>query len=473
MCVYRALTQAITHDEALTWEWFASGSIWQAFSAYSPNNHVLHTLLVWTSTRLFGVNEFALRLPAMLGMVLFLVAALRLSRRAFGNGTLALIGLGLLTLNPLVLDYLVAARGYSLAMGFFLWGLLATLRWLAREDQEGLLLRASLAFGLSTVSHLTFALPSLAVAVVALTWAVLGDGRRLVPALRRLALPGGLLAAALWLPSILRAPGINYVYGTDSLLATSVDLVGRSLAHHETIWPIATGSASFLGLIDTIAKLAGLALLLLAAACLRVVAKRPRGAFAQRPSERLMVLATGALLFCLGVFLAAHYALGSLYPTDRWGLSLVLLGSLALTAALVAAWLAGGWRTAPALLGGLVLCSGLIQFVVQLQTTHFAEWVLDAGSRRFVQAVIERESDQPPREVRLQAMHWRVVPSLNFYRRALDAENVLPVPREWDRSAPAPDYLVVIPALFTSELQERFEIIDTDPVSKTSLAVPR
>jgi len=209
LCIYRALTQAITHDEALTWEFFATGGIGRAFASYNPNNHVLYSLLVIPSVKLFGANEFALRLPAILGTLLYLVTSLRLCRLALGRGAFSLIALGMLTLNPLVLDFLVAARGYSLAMGFFMWGLYSLMRWLGSAAGGGLAVRASLAFGLSAVSHLTFALPSLGIALVALAWGVAGDKRRLGATLLRLALPGMALAAALWLPSILRATEIT------------------------------------------------------------------------------------------------------------------------------------------------------------------------------------------------------------------------------------------------------------------------
>lgn len=473
LCIYRALTQAITHDEALTWQWYASGGIGRAFASYNANNHVLYSLLVGPSVSLFGTTEFALRLPAILGTLLYLVSAWRLCRLALGRGAFSLIALGLLTLNPLVLDFLVAARGYSLAMGFFLWGLFNLMRWLGREGSNGLLLRVSLAFGLSTVSHLTFALPSLAVALTALAWAVPGDKRHFGRTLLCLALPGTALAAALWLPSMLRAEGIKYVYGRESLLLTSIDLVTRSLAHHESEWLIPTASQRFIALVGVAARLVGLALVLLSLGVLRVVMNRPRGPSACSPAERLVVLATCALVFSLGVFVAAHNLIGALYPTDRWGLYMVLLFSLAVPAALLAGWRAGGWRRPASTFGGLVLCVALAQFVVQVQTTHFAVWILDAGSRRFMELVVERESRFESRTVRLEAMHWRVVPSLNFYRASLDARSIPEIPMQWDTDAPDPDYLVVVPQLFTEDVRARFKVIDTDPVSQTSLAVRR
>jgi hypothetical protein len=327
--------------------------------------------------------------------------------------------------------------------------------------------------GLATVSHLTFALPSLAVATVALVWGAADRGRRLGPSLARLAVPGILLAGALWSPSLLRAGSIRYDYGRASLLETAVDLAQRSFAHHETSWPVDTGGGAFASVVALAAWLAGPALVLLALVGLGVLRRRPRAASARVPAERLAVLAGGALLLCVALLWAAHLTIGALYPTDRWGLYLVLLGTLSAVAALAVLRAAGGWRGLAAAAGGLVLCAALLQYVVQLQTTHFAVWRLDAGARRFVELVAARESGRPPHPVRLEAMHWRLVPSLNFYRRALGLAEVAEVPHDWDADGPPPDYLVVVAALYTPAIRARFEIIDTDTVSGTSLAVPR
>src|ERR1700746_1357962 len=67
--VYRAATQAITHDEAVTWEWlpFTFRSVSPFFYSTAANHHPLHNLLAKLSSDFFGLSEFSLRIPSLLG----------------------------------------------------------------------------------------------------------------------------------------------------------------------------------------------------------------------------------------------------------------------------------------------------------------------------------------------------------------------------------------------------------------------
>ncbi|RPI15062.1 MAG: hypothetical protein EHM65_04290, partial [Acidobacteriales bacterium] len=106
--VFRAWTQSITADEAFTHGLFLGG-FWDAlFNSFDACHHVLHTILCKLSISLFGLSEFTLRIPSLLGGVLYLLAAFRLSRHLFGEGPLFLLSTGLLSLNPLILDMLSA-----------------------------------------------------------------------------------------------------------------------------------------------------------------------------------------------------------------------------------------------------------------------------------------------------------------------------------------------------------------------------
>ena len=117
MAAYRAKVQPIAHDEALEYEWFLDGGVSHVL-AYNPANHVLFTLLakpiVWT----LGVSEFTLRAPSLFGAAIYLIAIYLLCRRLFGDGILLLLSVAMLSLNPQILDFMPAARGYSLGLGF-------------------------------------------------------------------------------------------------------------------------------------------------------------------------------------------------------------------------------------------------------------------------------------------------------------------------------------------------------------------
>ena len=96
----------------------------QAWFRYDANHHVLLALLARASAQLLGPSEFSLRLPVLAGGAIYLFAAIPLLRRFLPSGPLFFLTYCALTLNPFLLDFLSAARGYGLALGLFVAGLL-------------------------------------------------------------------------------------------------------------------------------------------------------------------------------------------------------------------------------------------------------------------------------------------------------------------------------------------------------------
>jgi hypothetical protein len=64
VCVYRAVTQSIAHDEALTYELYLKSPFSQIFHYFHSNHHFLNTLLMYLSVSLFGVSVVG-SLPAL------------------------------------------------------------------------------------------------------------------------------------------------------------------------------------------------------------------------------------------------------------------------------------------------------------------------------------------------------------------------------------------------------------------------
>src|SRR5262249_42357713 len=83
--VYRAATQSIVHDEALTYNWFVAGPPIPA-PGIAINNHVLNTQLARHAIALFGPSELSLRLPSLLGGALCFGALFVLARGVFVSG---------------------------------------------------------------------------------------------------------------------------------------------------------------------------------------------------------------------------------------------------------------------------------------------------------------------------------------------------------------------------------------------------
>jgi uncharacterized membrane protein len=166
--LYRALTQSVTPGEAWNYNRYIAPPWAEAFSHFDINNHVLNTLLVRISTARLHVTELVLRLPSLLAGVLYLCVVYRMARRWFG-GLAFLVVIGLLSLNPLVIDALSEARGYGMALACWMWALELLLESLESFSVPKLNLSA-MCLGLSVVASLAFAAPACALLVVYLLW---------------------------------------------------------------------------------------------------------------------------------------------------------------------------------------------------------------------------------------------------------------------------------------------------------------
>lgn len=110
----------VQYDEAYTYLAFASRPLNKALSDYHlPNNHLLHTLFVHLSTRLLGEGVLAIRLPALMAGGLLIPAAYLLGSKLYNKFTGYLSAM-LVAVTPILVDYSINARGYTLVALFTL-----------------------------------------------------------------------------------------------------------------------------------------------------------------------------------------------------------------------------------------------------------------------------------------------------------------------------------------------------------------
>ena len=114
------LGDALDHDEAYTWEAFASRSVSTIATHYPvPNNHIFHTFLVKASAAMFGVSEVALRIPALAGGGLTILATWWFAcayagRVGLGVTWMPVLAASIVALSPEHASWSQVARGYTL-----------------------------------------------------------------------------------------------------------------------------------------------------------------------------------------------------------------------------------------------------------------------------------------------------------------------------------------------------------------------
>ncbi len=137
LCVYflvfataRAARVPLTYDEAASYiryidtsaaSVFDTGTL-SIFNFEVATNHFLNTVLTKLCTRLAGNSEVVLRVPNLLGYVMFTVFCLLILQR-YVRTFVATAGFLLLNLNPYVLDFFTLSRGYGLSLGFLMGAL--------------------------------------------------------------------------------------------------------------------------------------------------------------------------------------------------------------------------------------------------------------------------------------------------------------------------------------------------------------
>ena len=461
--IYRAVTQSVSHDEATFFEWMLTGPWSQVLDFEHGNHHVLSDLLCKLTVSVFGVSEISLRIPALLGGLLYFYSVFRISTFVFGESPLLLLSVALLSLNPFVQDYLACARGYGPALGFFFYGISEYIRYLADRSVRSLHL-SGLALGLSIASNPVMIFPagSLIAAVLMITLAAAfidagahaptegkekKSGR---PAKKRrrdpspeqtsgltqiflhFVLPAIVVAVFfLTLPKRLIDVEAGYT-GPASLLAILTDLIRYSFVHSPTRFPGLAAWFPVETLIWFVTNLVvpfGLVTLIVIAIRITAiwVAKRSFGAL-PLGDRFLLVLAIALPVNILLIALSRHL-LGQPYPELRT--AMYWLPLLGLASLLILRRLDLGDRierlSAVPLTVLLTLC--VVQFATQFNTRYFAEWAYCAAGKDMMKIISSEHARTPGRKVTVGAT-WQLEPVVNFYRVAWNLDWIAPVGRE-------------------------------------------
>jgi hypothetical protein len=409
VCVYRAITQSIACDEGVTFELYIAGPIASIFHHYDANHHFLHTLLVRLSVAIFGVSELSMRLPALGGAVLYFTAVYRLARLVVGEGWKLVVAVAVLALNPLILDFMVAARGYGIALGLWMWALALLIEELsAKAPAARKLAIAGAALGLSVTANLVFIVPTVGLAGIAVCFLA----RRKSPepeAPRKKRGPSK--PARGWPPWIWFIGPVAAI----ALLFLMVAPVEDMRAEHfyagasslgESIMSLAAGSLQHSGplrrdawrLVSWIAGYAAAPLVLIAGLVV---------GFTKR--NLALLLAAGPAVFAAAIAVILHLASGTPYPIDRTGIYFLPLVVFVLL----------GLAEAAPRIPGRALCAmaGLLIaiFISEFNMRKFLVWEYDADTRTMAEYIAAHRPQRADSEPVRVGGSWVFEPALFFY----------------------------------------------------------
>ncbi|MBI3471307.1 MAG: glycosyltransferase family 39 protein [Candidatus Solibacter usitatus] len=412
--VYRAANQSIVHDEALTYQLFLAGPSSLMFDSYDANHHVLHTYLCKVSVSVFGLSELSMRLPSLLGGALYLALTFLISRYLFGDGWLFLLSTAFLSLHPLLLDLLSAARGYGMAVGFWLLSLYYLFRCLCEDVRLKWLYIAAAGGALSVASNLTLLYVNVACGLVflfALTRRAPApparkkhrgpdQGSAALRGLLHFALPAALLAWLIVSPPLSHATKDQFYAGATSLYQGAASLIEGVLGKLAGATPAVVG-----GLVPAVLGVA---------AFFAWRTQRDR----RWPWSRIdacFLLIGGAVPVLLILLLVGHYGFDLPYPEGRTALYWIPLFGLA---SLAIASRFPAFAVLPA------VCALL--FALRFDLGYYRAWAYDGAARRMMEQIGQQPRAGP---VRIGAT-WQLEPALNFYRVMRDYGWIDPIRRQ-------------------------------------------
>ncbi len=419
LVVFRASHQSISHDEAVTYNLFASQGLSKIFLTFHSNNHTLNTFLMWLSTSIFGLSVFSVRLPALLGAGIYLTTTERLCNLSFKNSAYYALALLALTSSPFLLDYLTIARGYSLALGFLMLALFYA--WKQAGSGPGQVFYhegfTSVLAALSISANLSFAFVNSALLLSYALLIVINFRRKefsagqLALKLLLLAVPGALLYCIIS-PSIFFFSSDTLYFGTGSWRRTFDSLVTELFdGYRPALLP-----ANWQELAGNVARYLPYCFILLIIAAAIVLIPRYIRQLASKapvePAEALWVLVALNLSITVLLLSAARLFFGVLLPRERTGIYFVPL-FLLLVCLSIASFQKSGLQKALSAIGQLCLVVTVLYFGLAIRVNSFRETPYDSGTEATFQVLLQTLKQYPGARV---AANWVFEPSLNFYR---------------------------------------------------------
>jgi hypothetical protein len=415
--VARASVQAVTNDEAHTYILFVERPPVLHFTPLA-NNHVLNSMLMRLCVSVFGASDLSIRTPALIGSAIYVLSAVYLCCLITDLPLLRLTSFLTMVFNPFVMDHLVAARGYSLALGFLMAAIAIASRWYASQESRppaAMCAFSSALTGLSFSANFSFAFVDLVTMSVIFLLALRPMLKRGLWSATRLAaacaVPGSLIVLLLCGSTLRDWPEGQLYFGSSSLRELFYSIYDASLyrLNPEIVNPL------MLRPLDKYLRPLVIPAAGFTAAAMLFSVLYPRRRFEEHRSQLLLRLAT-ALTAIFGATLALHWIsfrfFGLLLPKERTGLFFVPLAMLA-AGAVVA--IPPPSRTARILRACSLAAFGLLAsyFLLAMRLTYFMEWRYDADVKRAYSMLACLNQTHGVRDVRA---HWMYEAPLNYYR---------------------------------------------------------
>lgn len=413
---YRAYQIPITHDEAGSYIYFYNENILECVSDpicwNSANNHWLNTFLFQKTARIFGMNEFTLRLPNWFAHWIYIISCVLILRKIKLSDELFLLGFVLLNFNPFLIDFFSTARGYGMLNGFVLASIVSLIYYFKNNKQRYFVASTSFAcLGvLSCFTGLNFLMSLLTFCGLLGIWYFFQSKKVFNIFLKHFlfaSVPVVITAAIVFFPLTVLMKKGEFLWGCDSIFETFSVILQDSLAGQKYLSTETT--VPFFLLISTLLVGAGV----LAALIAFLKDKKPN------PS---IIFPGGLLLIAVFILIAQNLFLGSKFFVNRKSLTLMITATLALIFGFKILY-----EKYPKIIrttSWILIIFSFLHFSRCMNFRNIREWWYDEYTREMLEYV-EKDHEKGT-QVNL-GMHWFFHPSSTFYTRIKDYDFINPL----------------------------------------------
>lgn len=406
----RAYFMSLTHDEAFTFFSYIKQPWEFTLEVKYTNNHLLNSVLAKLSCGMLGESEFALRLPNVLGGILFFFCAARILVNLKPSGWFAPLAFVALAGNAFMIDFFSLCRGYGLSMGLLAAALLFQQMVFLKKNKSIFIALSLLCSALAVTAnytlfnffliHFTF---NLALELFRI-WSDRKDRRKtLLSAASALVISG----SALWFMKAM----LNMLLKLNTL--GNFNFGGTSGFWQDTVWSLVMQScfpiiAERNWLLIFIPIVAAVLFAYAAIVAFKFLKQRDFSA-----AGMFNVFLVISLAGCVAAMTAQHYILGVFYSADRTALYFIPLFSLLLLSVFV-------WRFRFITVFRILVFVYFIPFVIAevsfVNTDRVIFWANDRHMKEFTATVLSQAEEIKDTDVPLiVAVPFEIYPSLNYY----------------------------------------------------------
>ncbi|HLJ46974.1 MAG TPA: hypothetical protein VKU01_13245 [Bryobacteraceae bacterium] len=468
LVVVRACLQSATLDEADGYLGYCAMD-WPSQFYATSGNHVLNSIVERFVTTVFGLSHLTFRFGAIIGASIYITAAYRLCSMLIGSAWVRWPLFVCLVYNPFILDYLIASRGYSLALGFLLTAILVLAQAFADENDH--LYRrcalASLCVGLSFCANFAFAWVNASIMAIFLLWALFVRRANWYRLAGAGLLPAVLVTTAICGQTLLDWPKGQLYYG-----AATIHQMVHSLTEASFYTPNPqVANALVLGFLNWVAivlpevfKYSWIVLFLTVCA-LRIA----RTDAETRRESTVFFYLVGVLTLALSLYWLAHRALGILYPQERTASYFVVLATLGFGVAAACRYPSRAGAVAHAL-GIGVLSIGAVYFLGCLRISHFREWKFDAETQPAFHTLVDINRQYGYRDV---VTGWEYTAALKFYEHYYGRVGLFNFIQDTDRPIQSVKPVYVLRDEYDHDYieQQKLQVIYRGPVGGVVVAI--